>query len=119
MKPIEYQWTDVWLLVSIILSGGEKGANVDDIDKMGDAINHAGFTANELESGFARLTAGGLITERQKIFSPTEKAMELYRKASEAGDRNRAMLEQFAKLLEAAPYKFPNPKNNLAYWGTT
>lgn len=120
MTEIEYQWSDVWLLQSILHGGGE-GATLLSIIGIGDAINHAIFTDDELESGFARLSAGGLITEKEHKFFPTEKANELYEKASKKGGSIFAVRDRLEKLLNASPWeprqKYPNPKNNLSYPG--
>ena len=121
MTKIEYQWSDIWLLQSIIFGGGEKGASLYDIIRTGDALNHAIFTNDELESGFARLTAGGLIIEKEKMFFPTEKANEIYRKADKKGGSIYTIRKRLEKLLKATSYdpklKYPNPNNNLTYPG--
>ena len=121
MTEIEYQWSDIWLLQSIIFGIGEKGASLYDIIRIGDGLNHAIFTDDELESGLARLTAGGLIIEKEKRFFPTKKANEIYRKANKKGGSVYSIRERIEKLLKATPYdpkqKYPNPKNNLTYPG--
>jgi hypothetical protein len=120
MTETEYQWSDVWLLQSIMLSG-KGGASLLSIIGIGDGINHAIFTDDELESGFARLTAGGLITERDHKFFTTAKADELYEKASKKGGSIFAIRGRLEKLLEASPWeprqKGPNPPKKLSYPG--
>jgi hypothetical protein len=120
MTEIEYQWSDVWLLQSIMLSE-EGGASLLSIIGVGDAINHAIFTDDELESGFARLSAGGLITERDHKFFPTEKANDLYEQGSKKEGGIFTIRDRLGTLLNASPYdprqKYPNPKNSLSYPG--
>ena len=121
MTKIHYQWSDIWLLQSIILGGGKKGASLYDMIRTGDALNHAIFSNDELESGLARLTAGEFIVEKGKRFFPTEKANEMYRKADIKGGSIYTVRERLEKRLKASPYdpkqKYPNPKNNLNYPG--
>lgn len=121
MATIDYQWSDVWLLQSIMVGGGKAGVTLFNIISVGDAINHAIFGDDELESGFSRLTVGGLIVEREGKFFPTEKAIELYEKACAKGGGIHTIRERLQKLLKASPYdpkqRYPNPKNNLSYPG--
>jgi len=121
MTTTEYQWSDIWLLQSIIVGGGEKGASLYNIISTGDALNHAIFADDELESGFSRLTAGGLIFEKGTVFFPTEKANEIYRKADKKGGSVYTIRKRMERLLKASPYdpkkKYPNPKNSLTYPG--
>jgi len=121
MTEIVYQWSDIWLLQSIIIGGGEKGASLFNIVSTGDALNHAIFTDEELESGFSRLTAGDLIVDEENKFFPTEKAIQIYEKASKRGGSIYTIRERLQKLLKASPYdpkqKYPNPNNNLKYPG--
>ena len=117
----EYQWSDIWLLQSIILGGGDNGADLCTIISTGDGLNHAIFTNDELESGFSRLTSGGLIFEKNTIFSPTEKAREIYKEAEKSGDSIYSVRKRLGEILKSAPYdpdgKYPNPENNLSYPG--
>jgi hypothetical protein len=121
MTTIDYQWSDVWLLQSMIIGGGEKGATLYNIISTGDALNHAIFTNDELESGFSRLTAGALVIEKEKRFFPTKKAKAIYRAADEKGGSIYTVRERLGKRLNATPYdpnqKYPNPNNNLTYPG--
>jgi hypothetical protein len=122
MNNIEYQWSDIWLLHSIIIGGGENGASLYNIISTGDALNHAIFTNDELKNGFSRLTSGGLIMEENSLFFPTEKAKDIYKKAEKRGGSNIYNIRKhMGNMLEAAPYdpnqKYPNPKDNLSYPG--
>lgn len=121
MPEIEYQWSDIWLLQSIILGGGDSGANLYNIISTGDALNHAIFTNDELESGLARLTLGGLIFEKNTNFFPTPMTNELYKKAGKSDGGIYSIRKRLGNILGAAQYSpkqiYPNPKNNLSYPG--
>ncbi len=121
MTEFEFQWSDIWLFQSIIIGGDENGATLYDIISTGDAINHAIFNDDELESGFARLTAGDLIFDKDHKFFPTEKGRDIYEKVSSKGGSIYNTQDRLKKLLKASPYdpkqKYPNPKNNLRYPG--
>ena len=56
-----HNWSDAWLLLSIIYANHQGDVTLDKIIAAGDAINHAIFTPEELESGLARLTESGFI----------------------------------------------------------
>jgi len=71
-KKIQYQGADAWLLLAIVYANKSGEANLEGIIEVGDGINHAIFTAEELKGGISRLTSGGLIKEKNGIFSPTE-----------------------------------------------
>lgn len=105
--PFKYEWSDAWLLQAIICSDKEQGASLYDIISIGDALNHAIFTDEELESGFARLTEGGLIEERDERFFATTDAKEIYSKASSKSRSMFTILERLEKAIGAAPWQ-PN-----------
>lgn len=121
-KGPDYQWSDAWLLQAIICAGGrENGASLFDIIRTGDGLNHAIFSNDELESGFARLTSGGLITAKGELFFATNEAVELYEQASKRSGSPLTIRERLAKKLKAEPW---NPRqqmsksvNNLKYPG--
>ena len=64
---IKFNWSDAWLLLSVIYAGGE-GADLERIISVGDGIEHAIFNPDELESGLARLVSSGHIKEKNGIF---------------------------------------------------
>src|SRR5687767_8133623 len=94
---IEYNWSDAWLLLAIIYSGRSGAATLERIIAVGDGINHAIFNPDELESGFARLTAGGYVKEKDGIFSATSKVMRAYLRTTSP---RRAMLKELQDIGE-------------------
>jgi len=102
---IKYEWSDVWLLQTIISGGGDEGASLYNIISIGDALNHAIFTDEELEGGFTRLTEGKLIEERDGRFFATTEAKDIYSKASSKSGSIFAIRDRVAKAIDAAPWQ--------------
>jgi hypothetical protein len=117
----EHQWSDAWLLLSIIHASKAGEANLKNIIAAGDGIEHAIFNPEELQSGFARLTTGGYIREDEKIFYPTEKTMKSYLKTMTPRRSIYKQLEDTQKLLNIATDNsaevLPNAMNKHRYDG--
>jgi len=94
---IPYRWSDAWLLLSIILAASAEGATLERIISIGDGINRAIFTFQELDGGLARLYAGGLVRLQDERVFPTESAQQLYERVSRRGG---SMLGQMKKLQQ-------------------
>ncbi|HEU0143522.1 MAG TPA: hypothetical protein VFQ47_01935 [Nitrososphaera sp.] len=113
-----YNWSDAWLLLSIIYAGKPSGATLEKIIAAGDFINHAIFNPDELASGFARLKSGGYIKEKRGIFSATEKVMRAYSKTTSPRRAVHKELEDIEILIGAASSASEQPhSNNLKYAG--
>jgi hypothetical protein len=52
-----FEWSDAWLLLSLIYSG--ESADRDRLRAIGDFINHSIFTDEELDGGLTRLQEAG------------------------------------------------------------
>ena len=97
---MNYQWSDVWLLQSIIMAAGRAGATLEAIISVGDFLNHALFSEYELESGIEKLIEGKLISQKGKNFFPTAQAIKLLQKAKEHNVTNNFKIrENLEKLL--------------------
>jgi uncharacterized DUF497 family protein len=117
-KDKNYNWSDAWLLLAVIYAGQAGEATLEKIIAAGDAINHAVFNPDELESGFARLIAGGYVKEKNRIFSVTGKVMRAYLKTTSARRAIHKELKDIEELLEAASPASKQPlPNNLKYAG--
>ncbi len=95
---MEYESSDVWLLLAVALAAQQEPADLRQIVAAGDAINHAIFTDAEFEGGLARLTAGGWIREERGRFAVTTKFRTAAGKLPRSGDKAWAQIE---KLLSA------------------
>ena len=91
-------------------------ATLDRIIEAGDAINVAIFNPEELESGIARLTHSGFITEREGGFLPTAKA-QLQTKPGQLRSM-QSELKDLETLLGCPPFNAIQPSpDNLRYPG--
>ena len=97
MPSIRFTWSDAWLLLSIIHGAqGNRGAGLKDVIAMGDAINKAIFTPQELRRGLAKLTKAGYVTETAARYFSTDLAMHKYKPVSQ-----RRVLDQLEGLKVA------------------
>jgi len=117
-KDKNHNWSDAWLLLAIIYASKAGDATLEKIIAAGDAINHAIFNSDELESGFARLTSGGYVKEKDRIFSATDGVMSAYSKTTSARRAIHKELKDMEELLgaESPTSEQPHP-NNLKYAG--
>lgn len=76
---MKYLWSDVWLLQAIIYANIDGEGSLDRIMEMADGLNKTPIADDELESGLVRLTEGGLITEHNEKFLPTENIPQKFR----------------------------------------
>ena len=116
-SKIKFNWSDAWLLLSVIYAGGE-GADLEGIIAAGDGINHAIFNPDELESGLARLTSSGHIKEKNGIFVATLRVRRAFAKISPKRSAIHKDLERIETLIGAAPSSDEQPNtSNLKYPG--
>ena len=113
-----YRWTDAWLLAAIDRASKDQAAQLWQIIDVGELLNHALFTDEEIESGLTRLTQGGWIVERNGQFSTTN----LFKREN-IKIKNWDSVKSVEKLLGAEPRQenepMPHPANNLRYPGIT
>src|SRR5258705_3275865 len=115
---IQYYWSDAWLLLAIIYANSGGDATLERIIAAGDAIEHAIFNPEELESGFYRLTKGSFVKEKDGVFSATDKVMKVYAKTTTPRRSIAKEMEDTERLLGAKSYSsVPNPENNFRYSG--
>jgi len=72
--------SDAWLLLAVIYAGGS--ADRERLKSIGDAINRAIFTDEELDGGLARLLAAGLASEDKGRYSAAQAVTAWYEKVS-------------------------------------
>ncbi len=113
-----YRWTDAWLLGAIAKASKDEPALLWQIIAAGGSLNNVDFTNEEIESGLARLTQGGWITERDGQFSVTDQF-----KRKNIKIKGWDSVETIERLLDAEPWQknepMPHPSNNLRYPGIT
>jgi hypothetical protein len=105
--------SDAWVLLAIIYAHRWGPATLDKIIAAGDAINVAIFLPNELEGGLARLTDGGYITEHERTFAPTDKALAY----SGSSRHRRAMLKELRDVQRMLTSRSTEPPDGVKYPG--
>jgi hypothetical protein len=116
-KKIEYNSSDAWLLLAVVYAG-RSGATLEKVIEIGDGINHAIFNPDELESGFARLTSGGYLIEKNGVFFATAKVRRAYAKTTSPRRAIHKEVEDMERFIGAAPSMTAQPRaNNLIYAG--
>jgi hypothetical protein len=71
-----FMWSDAWLLLSLIYSG--ESADRDRLRSIGDFINHALFTDEELDGGLARLQQGGHVVAENDRYAASPDVFAWY-----------------------------------------
>lgn len=114
----KHNWSDAWLLLSIILASECGTATLDQIIRAGDGINFAIFDPEEIDSGLARLTASECVKEKNGVFSATNKVMKAWRQCLTPRRNLLNQLEDIRKFLGAPPALDEQPyPNDLHYPG--
>jgi hypothetical protein len=78
-------WTinDGWILMSVFLTCGERGASLADVIGAADVMNHAIPTSGELSRSLTRLAACGIVIEHAGRFRIADELLPLIAKAKE------------------------------------
>jgi hypothetical protein len=92
-----FRRSDAWLLLSIIYAG--KPADTKVIREVGDFINHAIFTDDELEGGLARLEAAGHIVAQNGRFAASPGVREWFQGVSPPRSQVHKDLERVSDFL--------------------
>ena len=73
MRPVTtaWRWSDAWFFEAVAWAQRTDGADLAGVMVSGDAINHAVFTAAEVEGAVHRLTHVGLLEELARRFTLT------------------------------------------------
>ncbi|HEX8171864.1 MAG TPA: hypothetical protein VF824_15105 [Thermoanaerobaculia bacterium] len=101
-----FRWSDAWLLGAIFWARrAEERVTLAQIIGWGDAMNHAIFTPEELESGLARLSAAGLIVEQDKAFLPAGRAIDWSDELQSRSLGGVDTIRWLEKKLGATPYR--------------
>jgi len=92
----KWQWSDAWVLASIISSDYKHVFSLRDIIASGDYINHSIFIYDELAHGLAKLESIGFITQQNYNYLITDKFL------NEFND----MLEKYKNVLKLCDNMF-------------
>jgi len=80
-----FEWSDAWLLLSIIYSW--EPADRDRLRAIGDFINHAILTDEELDGGLARLQHEGHVIANGNKYSPSPAVFAWYAASTKGKSR--------------------------------
>jgi hypothetical protein len=89
--------SDAWLLLALIYAG--EPADRRRIIEVGDAINHAIFTEEEMEGGLRRLEAAGHVVAAGGRFGAAEPVMEWFERVSPKRSRMFKDLDRVRRFL--------------------
>ena len=95
-----FVWTDAWLLLALLYSGFPSDRKR--IEVVGDGINHAIFTEQELNGGLKRLIACCHVVENIGLYSPAEAVDVWYRTVSPKRSSMSKDLERVCKFLNVS-----------------
>lgn len=122
-EQFQFEASDAWLLLAIILAAGNDVASLAEIVAAGDGINHAIFTEDEMESGLYRLSAGGYIEESNGSFRPSRTTVDKHRVICAKTKAALKQMDLLSDLIGAKPWEFgkafPRPENRFRYPGFT
>ena len=90
-----FVWSDAWLLLSLIYSW--EPADRDRLRAIGDFINHAIFTDDELDTGLARLQREGHVIAEGDKYSASPAVFAWYT-ASTAGKSRTAVHKDLERV---------------------
>ena len=92
-----WSWTDAWLLTAACMTE-ENPVSLRSLFAAGDAVNHALFTDEELNTGMTKLTAAGLAEWDGEAIVLTDAGIHLY---EQAAGRTRYMLQAMENVESA------------------
>jgi hypothetical protein len=87
-RVIPFVSSDVWLFLSVANASRRRGASLDNVIAMGDAINRDIFTPQQLRTGSAKLIAASLMEIDAERFRLTDEGRALYRRCRGGGLRS-------------------------------
>jgi hypothetical protein len=99
---MSFVWSDAWLMYSIVAASREGAATLVDVIEVGDMVNHAIFTTDEIDGGLERLERVGLVTVSGQFIVPSPEALELYSRARHHRLIALDVIERLSELLDVA-----------------
>ncbi len=101
INPFRFAWADAWLLLSIVYAG--KNAMLTNIIRMGDMLNHAIFTDEEMIDGLSRLIVAGLISEENETFTADDRAKQVYHQVIQTHPGPLSQIMPYSEWLAKFP----------------
>jgi hypothetical protein len=115
-NPPAFCGSDAWLLCSIAIGGGRRGASLRDIVAAGDYINHAILTGPQIRRGLAKLITAGFIRETAGRFKVAGEASAFWKKLQQKRKPVLRQLDEWETFLGVSPPPEPDPLREEAEW---
>ena len=96
-----FDFYDFWLLYSI--GFGKKGARIKDIVSLGDYLNRAIFSLDELNYGMSKLVYNGYVAKDKDKFYVTNKARDFYARAKNCKEGCIQEMFELAQIFAQEP----------------
>ncbi len=90
-----FVWSDAWILLALLYSGGKEGTDLRATIAAADFINHAIPTYDELNGALARLQAARYLERRGRTYRVTPRVLSAY---AEIGARRRLVQKELDDL---------------------
>lgn len=97
------EFSNEWLLLSILLASKKQPADLASIIAIGDGINHAVFTFSEMRDGLKQLIAADYVQRVGDRYQPTKAAFEEYNDISKKTKSIHKQLELLRSKLISVP----------------
>ena len=120
LSPMQFLWSDAWLLQAIVLAARQGPASLGAVLAAADGVNHALPTDDELHGALYRLTAAGFVEELNERFAPTARipAATLTRIVTGGWRVGRTAASVFLGAEEwSAAKNVKDPRNAVRYPG--
>jgi hypothetical protein len=115
-NPPAFSGSDAWLLCSIAIGEGRRGASLRDILAAGDYINHAILTGQQIRYGLAKLIPTGFIRETAGGFKVAGKANAFWKKLKLKRKPVLRQLDEWETFLGVASPPESDPLREEAEW---
>ncbi len=108
-EVISHERSDAWVLLAIHLGDGGRGTDLRMIISVGDYINHAIFTYDELAGGLMRLIAAKLVSKRGSLYRTRAAARAIFTEVKSRRTRQWRLQAQRFLGVEYQPGQPPPP----------
>jgi hypothetical protein len=99
-----FRWSDAWVLASVAVGGGLKGARLKEILAAGELINRAILEAGELRDGLGKLLYRGFVEQRDGAFVVAGRARTAVEGVLSRQQPSFSVMQFFEEFLNVDPY---------------
>jgi hypothetical protein len=98
-----FEWSDAWVLLVVVVGGGQAGADLRGIIAAADYINHAIPTYAELDGGLMRLKSIGFVEEHGSTYRVSDDIWARYVVTTKPGRSIWQDFDEMEALLSHSP----------------